>query len=160
VTSFDPLCDVGSDRQWRRTRSCSRRTPKQPATGSVHDQSSSAPEERNALRCGVYLDNPIDKGIAEDELRSRDESVIPNAAKFDLTEAPAADCFPGLVENPLRQSHKVRSHRQCEQEHVAQCFQKLPAASHRLLFYQIAAETRGLRHYTKPGLRLYPHLRV
>jgi hypothetical protein len=131
-----PLCDVGSDRQWRRTRSCSRTTLKQPATGSVHNQSSSAPEERNALRCGVYLDNPIEKSIAEDELRGGDESVMPNAAKFDLTEAPGPDCFSGLLENPLRQSHEVRSHRQCEQEHVAQCFQKRPAASHRLLFYQ------------------------
>ena len=115
MNSLDPHCDVGSDRQWRRTRSCSRRTPKQPATGSVHNQSSSAPEESNALRCGVYFDNPIDKGIAEDELRCGDESVMPNAAKFDLTEAAGADGFSGLLENPLRQSHKVRSGRQCEQ---------------------------------------------
>ena len=136
MTSLDPLCDVGGVRQSRRTRSCSRRTPKQPATGSVHNQSSSAPEERNALRCGVYLDNPIDPGIAEDELRCGDESVMLNAAKFDLTEAPGTDCFSGLLENPLRESHKVPSGRQCEQERVAQCFQKLPAASHRLLFYQ------------------------
>jgi hypothetical protein len=61
---------------------------------------------------------------------------VANAAKFDLTEVPGVDCFSGLLENPLRQSHQVRSGRQREQEHVAQCFQKLPAASHRLLFYQ------------------------
>jgi hypothetical protein len=61
---------------------------------------------------------------------------MPNAAKFDLTEAAGSDCFSGLFENPLRRSQKVRWGRQCGQEHVAQCFQKLPAARHRLLFYQ------------------------
>ena len=136
VTPLDPLCGVGSERQWRRTRSCSRRPRKHAATGSVHNQGSSATEERNALSCGVYLDNPIKAGIAEDELRCGEQSVMPNAAKFDLTEAAGSDCFSGLLENPLRQSLKVSSGRQCEQEHIAQCFQKLPAASHRLLFYQ------------------------
>jgi hypothetical protein len=95
-----------------------------------------ATEQRNALRCGVYLDNPIEAGIAEDKLRCGEQSVMLNAAKFDLTEAAGSDCFSGLLENPLRDSQKARSGRQCAQEHVSHCFQKLPAASHRLLFYQ------------------------